>query len=215
MFEDDAKLVSEELLTISGGALQCLPASRALLDFYEALGIPARPLVVRPIIFGKTDGIDWLEVNKTVPLVALFKTAEESPDANHALELTLPSGPVTVPYRSLGHTHGAEALGSYAPDGSWNGHLAVVVENQMIDLTLGQINSATFGIQFEPPYAVLETDPQFLSGQGPYIGVQDGMLVIYRAYPDEKTYEQSKSWTDPRFREQLKEVGVRAAAKRK
>ena len=37
MFENDAKLLHDEILSLSGGALNCLPASRGATGFFRGL----------------------------------------------------------------------------------------------------------------------------------------------------------------------------------
>jgi hypothetical protein len=187
MFEGLAKVFSERMLTLSGGQLQCLPYSRALLDFFDARGKLANPLVVRVVVFGKQNEAYWNELVASVSGIVgtLLKGASESPHANGTLQVELPasesapSGTVNLPYRTLGFAHGTAELGSYHTDGTWNGHLVVCVDNTLIDLTIGQINDWCFGIDFTPPYVTIETDAGFLSGLSPLIGIQDGMLVIY------------------------------------
>jgi hypothetical protein len=88
----------------------------------------------------------------------------------------------------------------------------VCADDTLIDLTIGQLNSRRFGIDFSPPYVTIETDEGFLLGRSPLVGIQDGMLVVYRAYPDEHTHEKSTSWgRNPQFRRQLLDAGRRVA----
>ncbi len=81
----------------------------------------------------------------------------------------------------------------------------------MIDPTIGQLNDPDYQIEFDPPYEVVEADEGFLAGRNPIVGVSGGKWVYYQPYPDERTYEQSKSWTAPIFRQQLKEIGLGVA----
>ncbi|MFA5058960.1 MAG: hypothetical protein WC485_12665, partial [Opitutaceae bacterium] len=174
-------------------------------------------LVVRAVVFGATNGVDWADLLQTVSPIQLFRGATESAHANGTLQFALPnsegSEPQTIQlrYRTLGFTHGEAELGSYEADGSWSGHLVVIAENALIDLTIGQLNDSRFDISFDPPHVTIEADESFLAGRSPLIGIQDGMMVCYRAYPEETTFEASKAWTDPIFREELRQVGQRAA----
>jgi hypothetical protein len=79
MFEGLAKAFSDEMLSLSCGQLQCLPYSRALLDFFDARGKAARPLVVRVVVFGRQNIVGWDELLAVVPVTSLFQAASESP----------------------------------------------------------------------------------------------------------------------------------------
>src|SRR4051812_20475719 len=168
MFEAVAMTVSDEMRRLSSGVLQCLPYSRALLDFFEKRGFAAKPLVVRGVVFGQHPTIDWANPEHMKLVNSFFRTAISTPDANGHLLFTLPaadgSAPVEVnlPYRTIGFTHGAAPPGSYHTDGSWYGHLVVIAENAMIDLTIGQLNDPRFSIGLSPPYGISETDEGFL-----------------------------------------------------
>jgi hypothetical protein len=220
MFDALCGEFSERIRKLSNGELQCLPYSRALLDFFNTTDKTAKPLVARAVVFGQETGINWSELLHSVPELSkqLFFGATESTRANGVLSLEIsPAGSasaktVNVAYRTLGFTHGTAELGSYHHNGTWNGHLVVCVDNTLIDLTIGQINDVKFGINFSPPYVTIETDEGFLSGRSPLIGIHDDMLVMYRAYPNERTFEQSNSWgKDHQFRQQLLEFGMEFA----
>ncbi|QDV20038.1 hypothetical protein Pan153_47070 [Gimesia panareensis] len=220
MYEGLAKAFSNEIQTLSGGKLQCIPYSRALLDFFEARGKPAQPLVARAVVFRNQNHIDWFDLLKLIPGIPnrLFKEATQSPNANGMIRLQIPQIDTSsqksfkLPYRIIGFPHGTAELGSYHVDGTWNGHIVVCVDETLIDLTIGQLNDSRLSIDFTPPWVTIETDPGFLSGRNGLVGVQDGMLVIYWAYPDERTYEDSNSWgTNPEFLSQLKYFGSQFA----
>ena len=90
MFEGLAKTVSEEMLSLSSGQLQCLPYSRALLDFFDVRGNAASPLVVRVVVFGQQNVVSWHDLLAAVPITTLFLGASESPHANGMLQVQLP-----------------------------------------------------------------------------------------------------------------------------
>ena len=131
MFEGISKTLSTEIRQLSNGKLNCLPYSRALLDCLAAMGIQSDPLVVRAVIFGKVEGLDWEEMLKKVSPRTLFEGAVNSSNANGWLELKIgPEGQeeaFRLPYRTLGYTHGNAPLGDYDEHGTWSGHLVVLV----------------------------------------------------------------------------------------
>jgi hypothetical protein len=217
MFAGIAKVLSERIRRLSHGKLNCLPYIRSLLDCMEELGLQAKPLVVRAVVFGKVDGVDWEQMLKKVGQRKLFEEAVTSPNANGWLQLTL--GPdelgkietFKLPYRTLGYTHGNGELGSYDEKGSWSGHLVAVADGAMIDLTMAQLNEPFFNIAIKPDFMVTETDEPFLEGKQPAVFIHDGMLFMYKAFPEEGTYKTSRSFSEPGFRGELKNVGLSAA----
>jgi hypothetical protein len=100
MFEAVAMTVSDEMRSLSSGVLQCLPYSRALLDFFEKRGVAAKPLVVRGVVFGQHPTIDWANPDHMKLVSSFFQTATSSPDANDRLQFTLPA-PTEVPRRAV------------------------------------------------------------------------------------------------------------------
>lgn len=211
MYEGLLHAFSREMNALSHGQLNCLPYGRALLDFFDARGTPARPLVVRCVIFGRRQE-GW----GGLPMEDLVQRAMDGELHNGGMEFDWPQGDpdattISLRYRTLGFTHGRGVLGDYAPDGGWSGHLVVVANGIILDPTIGQLNDVDYRVDFDPPYEVVEADEGFLAGRNPIVSVSGGKWVYYRPYPDERTYEQSKAWTDPAFRQQLKDVGVRVA----
>lgn len=212
MYEGLLQTFMHEMYPLSGGQLNCLPHARALLDFFEARGAHAIPLVVRCVVFGRRPEGDW----NGLPMPELVQTALNGTVANGVLEFAWPRGVpdarnISVRFRTLGFTHGHGELGSYSASGRWSGHLVVVTNGIVLDPTIGQLNHADYGIDFDPPFEVIEADEGFLAGREPIVGESAGKWVYYRAYPDERSYEQAGSWTDASFRQQLKEVGLRVA----
>lgn len=219
MIELDIDRVDTELRTISGGKLNCLPYARTLLDYFELLGVAALPLVARAVVFGTLTGCSWDELFQKVSPIQLFQSAVASPHANGSLQFSLPFEEGAPPkecelrYRTLGYTHQQAKEGSFASDGTWNGHIVVVINHVLIDMTIGQLNDPRFGIMFEPPHITAEVDDDFLSGTRLLSGMQGGMLLCYQAFPNERSFEQSGSWKDQCFRMQLHALAKLAAAK--
>ena len=214
MFENLAEAISSAMRPLSNGHLHCIPYSRALLDFFELRGKTATPLVVRCVILGRpTPATQWWNPNT---LQKVITYAREAPHANDTIEVALPQQgampppKIKVPYRTLGFAHshdsGDHTLGGYE-NGAWLGHLVVVCENTVIDLTIGQLNDTKFAIDITPPYITIEADVPFLTGKAPVVGIRtDGSAIAYFAFPDERTYEKSDSWVNVDFRKQLHEV---------
>lgn len=211
MYEGLLHTFMREMHSLSGGELNCLPYTRSLLDFFEARSTQAIPLVVRCVVFGRC-----LEGWDDLPMSELVRTAVNGQHPNGGMEFVWPQGgpkarTVSLRYRTLGYTHGRAKLGDYSTNGRWSGHLVVVTNGFVIDPTIGQLNDPDFLISFNPPYEVVEADEGFLAGRSTINGVSGGKWVCYSPYIEERTYQRSKSWTDPVFRQQLREVGLRVA----
>lgn len=217
MFEADLDIVAQAIDSLSRGRLHCLPYARYLIDYFDQRGIHSRPLVARPVVFGVPNGSDWNELLRLESPQAYFDRAVGSPHANGHLQLTIPtmdteSRTVSIPYRTLGYSHNDSPVGTYNDDGTWNGHIVVLAENSVLDMTIGQLNDVRFHIHFDPPHVEIESDNDFLSGNQLLVGTQDGMMIAYRAFPEETTFQESRSWSDADFRNQLQDAGIRAAA---
>jgi hypothetical protein len=216
MFENITIQLLSESHEESGGKLQCLPLSRALLDAFERLGLAATPLVIRGVVFGKQEDPSIFRKGGVQLVMAAFN----GPSANGWMDIDVTNGgerkTVRLHYRTIGQPHdgqpGDKTLGNYAADSSWLGHLAVVVDGTLIDPSIGQLNDDRYQICFDPPALTAPVSDAFLSGKEPLVFVLDGMLVAYFAYPDERTFEASRSWTNAEFRAQLKAIGERTAA---
>ena len=57
----------------------------------------------------------------------------------------------------------------------------------------------------------MDTHNEFLSGKQPLVGIRDGMLFFYQAFPEEDSYKKSRAFTDPGFRGDLRRVGLETA----
>jgi hypothetical protein len=217
MFENITIQLLEESHEESGGKLMCLPLSRSLLDAFERLGLAASPLVIRGVVFGKQEDPT---IFRKVGFQQLVTTAFNGPRANGWMDLDVTDGgerkTVRLHYRTIGQPHdgepGDKTLGNYDADGNWLGHLAVVADGVLIDPSIGQLNDERYKICFDPPALTAPASDVFLSGKEPLVFGMDGMLVGYFAYPDERTFESSRSWTNAEFRAQLKAIGERTAA---
>ena len=213
MFEILAETFSKTMIKLSKGELNCLPYSRSLLDFFELRGKIAKPLVVRCVVFGRPSPmIEWW---KQVDLAKVIGGTVNGSLANGKMAIRLSqdgvtsSQEITVPFRTLGYPHsqdaGIKTLGNYE-NGRWLGHLVVVCDNTVIDLTIGQLNNPKFAIDLAPPYLTFEADEDFLNGRCAFVSIQNGCVLAYSAFPDERSHEQSGSWTNKKFGKQLNEI---------
>ncbi len=216
MFEKIARQLWAEIHEGSHGVLQCLPYTRSLLDALEILGKPAIPLVVRGVVIGKPSDPSVLE-SKGMP--ELVKEVLSAPKASGYVDVKFADQAnveaIRLHYRTIGLPHedepGDKTLGNYDEHGKWLGHLVAVVDGFMIDTTIGQLNDPKYNIGFDAPLIVPVSD-DFLLGRKSLVFTCDDMLVFYRAYPNEKTYELSKSWSDASFRAKLRRIGEKTAA---
>jgi hypothetical protein len=217
MFEKIAISLLNEIHEDSGGTLQCLPYSRAMLDAFAILGKTAIPLVVRGVVFGRQEDSSIFRRDE---MQRLIDAALKAPNANGWIDVEQVTNTgrnlLRLHYRTIGLSHekgnGDKTLGNYDAEGKWLGHLVVIVDNTLIDLTIGQLNDSRFNIDFNPPALAAPVMESFLNGTQPLTFILNGMLVYYRAYPNERTHEASRSWTDEAFREELKAAGMRTAA---
>ncbi len=217
MFEKITIQLLNECHEESSGSLQCLPYSRALIDALTCLGKNAYPLVIRGVVFGRQEDSS---IYRKVGVQGLVQTALNAPSANGWLDVRVDDAgqtkTVRFHYRTIGlpdkRGEGDETLGNYDGEGKWLGHLAVIVDDNLIDPTIGQLNDDRSGICFNPPAVTAPVTEAFLTGSQPLVFIVDGMLVAYFSYPDEQTHKRSRSWTDADFRAQLKAIGERTAA---
>lgn len=217
MFEKITISLLNEIHEDSGGSLQCLPYSRAMLDAFAVLNKTGLPLVVRGVVFGRQED---LSIFRRKEMQDLINAALRGPNATGWLDVAVESRGerqiLRLPYKTIGLPHengtGDKTLGNYDADGKWLGHLVVIVENTLIDPTIGQLNDTRSNIDFNPPALTSPVTESFLRGDEPLKFIYDGMFVYYMAYPEERTFETSKSWTDQGFRTQLEAAGKRAAA---
>lgn len=222
MFDNLAKQFNAAMFSLSRGHLHCLPYSRGLLDFCEKRGLPGRPLVVRCIVFnpqatGHAGSILNLQLlceqvlrapNANGSIVRSTTDVTRAPVYHHGVPNQVP-GRMVLPYRTLGfptNKPGGPPMGDYDPKVGWLGHLGIVVEGTMIDLTIGQMNSEEYRIKFTEDYLTASPTADFLSGSAWLFVKKDGMLICYRAFPDETTYTQAESWRDTPLRLKLKNV---------
>ena len=78
------------------------------------------------------------------------------------------------------------------PEGIWPGHLVVIVsgafgeKRALLDPTITQADKPDWGIHLQPLCLAVSDD--FVSGRRPVNFEVNGMLLTYRAYPDDHSY---------------------------
>ena len=209
------EIVREEVSNRYGDGLNCLAYCKVLLEALKLLGAyDAQELVVRAVVLGKSTDFDYLQNMHPSQLVQLCDRACVHSAANSTIEieLTKPDSTertkVTIPYRTVGYTHGAGELGELS-DGQWSGHIVIVYNNHLIDPTIGQLNSEKFGILFNPPYILLAGGDQKIGEEHFLYTANQEHFIAYETYPDERSYLSSKSWSDTIFVDELFEVATR------
>ena len=217
MFENLAAAMSKAMITLSQGELNCLPYCRSLLDFCDIRGKAARPLVVRCVVFGsgKPQVKWWTQrtLSQALPEVLAADHAVGEMSVQFYEEGKTTAQAVAVRYIKLGYPglkDQDKTLGNFH-GGQWLGHLVVVCEKTLIDLTIGQVNSSKLSINLNPPHLTFEAKEEFLAGTALFVHSFCGSVIVYQAYPDERTYEKSGSWTDQTFRRQLRQVAESVA----
>lgn len=83
---------------------------------------------------------------------------------------------------------------SHVPEGQWAGHVVVIVPTRdtskffMLDPTITQVNHPEHEIDVPP--LVLRTSAKFVSGESDSPIWPNGSLLIYKAYPHDKSFNQ-------------------------
>jgi len=84
------------------------------------------------------------------------------------------------------------------PDGRWAGHLVIVVPNlfddrhAMLDLTIIQAHRPEWGIHLQP--ICTRVDDLFVAGARNFPIEVNEAIVIYRAHPDDRSYNDHRDW---------------------
>src|SRR5262249_24957371 len=102
----------------------------------------------------------------------------------------------------------AVGLGEEEP-GKWPGHLVATLGGKvLIDLTLDQADRPKHGIELPMPI-VAPFPAEFLSDEGEICGLVNGCRVVYRARPEDRSFERSRDWTMKRRRDAMVGAAIR------
>lgn len=94
---------------------------------------------------------------------------------------------------------GVGPVGSLPP-GRWAGHLVVTVPNlfgdrhAISDITITQACKPDWGIEF--PTILFRVPDTFLTGETEFKAAANGSLIVYKAFPEDRSYDKSTHWTD-------------------
>jgi hypothetical protein len=149
----------------------CILSTRIAIDVLDHFGIDAEPLVVRATVSNAVFARLCVEHGE-LPDGPLMDRWEQEHGA-WVLGLGVPAPPGTVPL----------------PRG-WPGHLVAVVQRRLLlDLSLDQVNRPERGIGLGP--LILPCRPDFLAGRQPFATLPGGCLVLYDAFPDDRSWHNS------------------------
>jgi hypothetical protein len=222
MYEKLLTVFSEKIHPHSGGRLHCLPSCRALVDFFsQRKGKPATALVVQCVVFGVRSLEKLREIwgNNDA-----FEQGLEAAYSNGFLAKTsgisevsayrsMPNqeGTSILPYRTIGVANHGEnneegGFGSYDSNGAWLGHLVVIKDGWLLDPTIAQIASERHNIRFARPWLSAPTTEDFLAGDDWLLVEVEDAVIGYKAFPNEQSHKQSKSWSDDAIRKELRDI---------
>ncbi len=145
----------------------CILASKVAVDVLRYFGKDAYALMVRVFI-------------ANAPLVKRFQAGNPPRNQEELQQAAKEDGSHSI------------GLGYGYTKGKWSGHLVVISEGQMLDLTLTQANRPAQGIILEPVLVPASSD--FLAGKDDLLLTIGGTLVKYHAFPDDHSYEDSPDW---------------------
>jgi hypothetical protein len=145
----------------------CILASKLVVDVLSYFGKEARPLMVRVFI-------------ANAPLVKRFEAGNPPKDQEELRQAAKEDGSHSI------------GLGYGYTEGKWSGHLVIVCEGEMLDLTLTQANRPAQGIHLEPVLVPVSED--FLAGKTSLVLTINETLVKYHAFPNDHSYQDSPDW---------------------
>jgi hypothetical protein len=168
--------VRDEIKTLLG-RLACINAVAALIDVANEVGVGGlKPLTVRAHIFNPTLSQRVGDILAPEAPTLIQRWIEESGSFRIGLGIGEASG------------------------GEWAGHLVAVGDDSnsckkiMIDATIEQANDPIHNIVLRP--VVFRVTIDHLKGQRVFQISINGCKIFYRAFPDDRFYEQTLAWQD-------------------
>jgi hypothetical protein len=154
----------------------CIMATAVLLEVFRALDVNAAyPLTVKPRILN--------------PAFVERLKAEPFPSTDKQIADWTAEGCSMV---AIGH-------GDPTPD-NWPAHLVSVVPNAfrgkalVIDPTITQASVPAWGIELRP--LMFPAPDSFLVGAAEFKAPVNGSMVVYMAFPHDRSYESTRLWTN-------------------
>jgi hypothetical protein len=169
------KNVMERLLKVAPryiapfGADCCILATKIALEVLEYYKVPAKPLTVRA------------KINNEAMEQRIVKEGRLPKDTAEITAWGKEDGSYNI---GLGYGESKE---------KWAGHLVVVAEGKLLDLTLGQVYRPEWKIRLEP--ILVPVTKRFLEGNETLVLHSEGCKVEYKAFPDDQSYTKVPDWT--------------------
>jgi hypothetical protein len=147
----------------------CIISSAVLHRVLTLLGMKSQPLSVRVIAYNK-------------PMMELLK------EGKHPLPQTVEE------MDKIGGWSVGVGYGDPNP-GCWPGHLAVRVGNTLIDITIDTASRPNKNMVINEPLISIGVSEDFFTGKEDlWLTDENGILLIYRAFPDDDSYKVSPNW---------------------
>lgn len=180
--ETFAKVARDEIL-LDFKIDSCIASTRITIEVMRRLKVKARPLAVEATVYneGFHDAV----------------TAEGWPDTSD-----------TEAFHAWCDKHNAWSLGidrsQSQGDMRWPGHLVALVGRSpyLVDAAADQMSRPKKGIEMPGVFVQPLYQTGFVTGQQPAIftGEEDGkvkQVVVYRAFPDDRSYNTAPDWKEP------------------
>ena len=97
------------------------------------------------------------------------------------------------------------AGGAVSTDKQWAGHLVVVLpqffddRHAFCDLTVTQASKQEWGINLMPVFVRVPTT--FVTGETEFQAPVNGSLIIYKAFPKDKSFEAASVWKNTAYQD--------------
>jgi hypothetical protein len=165
------KLVKTEVereYIIESPAGNCIISSAVLHRVLTLLGMKSQPLSVKVVAYNK-------------PMMELLKEGKPLPQTIEEID--------KIDGWSIGVGYGDKM------PGNWPGHLAVRVGNALIDITIDAASRPKKNMIINEPLISIGISEDFFAGKEDlWLTDENGVLLIYRAFPEDDSYKVSPNW---------------------
>ena len=176
-------IIAEELEKTSEN-LSCIMATSVILNVLSHLGVDnAYPLTVKPRILN--------------PKFAERLKHEPFPSTPEELAKWEADGCSIV---SVGYPKASSK-------NQWNGHLIAIIprgfnnRNWALDITITQANLPEWGIELDP--LMMSVSEEFLNGTKEFKASINNSLVVYWAFPADRSFEDTPIWQESEKRDYI------------